>query len=208
MTGLIERTLCRLEGQLPGRVSRAGDKRYVAATALWGKPIGRMPRAVVHCRTPQDVQLAILGSGRQKYQQLIRDLAKRFPGKVAPKIAFDIRLSHLIQAGSDILLIPSHYEPCGLNQLYAMKYGTVPIGRKTGGLADTIMPATGFLFEEPQGDALLGAIKEALRLYGKAKSWKRLMLAGMSKDWSWNRSAAEYIKYYEMAIQKQRSQPA
>jgi len=165
-----------------------------------------------------DVQFVLLGSGEQKYQELLQGIAQKYRGKLALQIAFDIELSHIMQAGCDIMLVPSQYEPCGLNQMYSMKYATVPLARKTGGLADTIVDATeenirrgegtGFLFEAPRADALIGALSKALTFYRHPEQWKKLMLNCTAQDWSWNRSAAEYVRLYEMAIQKRRRKPS
>ena len=114
----------------------------------------------------------------------------------------------MIEAGADIFLMPSHYEPCGLNQMYSMKYGTVPVARKTGGLADTIIDldddrrkSTGFLFEEYTGDALLEAVKRALVFFQNKRSWNALMKRGMKKDFSWTKSAKAYAKLYHKTFQ-------
>jgi starch synthase len=121
-------------------------------------------------------------------------------------IAYDNRLAHLVEAGSDMFLMPSRYEPCGLNQIYSLRYGTVPVVRATGGLDDTIEPfdlehgtGTGFKFAEYTGGALLHAIRQALHHYSDEGVWKRIQLNGMAKDFSWNTSAAEYAKLYEAA---------
>jgi starch synthase len=154
----------------------------------------------------EDVQLAVLGTGERRYEDLFRALANDFPGRVGAAIAYDNRLAHLVEAGSDIFLMPSRYEPCGLNQIYSLRYGTVPVVRATGGLDDTIEPfdlehgtGTGFKFTEYSGDALLYAIRQALHNYSNDGVWNRIQLNGMAKDFSWNTSAAEYAKLYEAA---------
>jgi starch synthase len=145
-----------------------------------------------------------LGSGDKRYEELFRNLNREMPKKFAVKIAYDDTLSHKIEAGADMFLMPSHYEPCGLNQMYSLKYGTVPIVRATGGLDDTITPlnpslytGTGFKFSNYSGMALLTAIREALQAFRDKAGWKQLMINGMSKDFSWNASAKEYVKIYE-----------
>jgi starch synthase len=154
----------------------------------------------------EDVLLAVLGSGERKYEEMFRALASDFPGRTGAVIAYDNRLAHLVEAGSDIFLMPSRYEPCGLNQIYSLRYGTVPVVRATGGLDDTIEPfdlqngtGTGFKFWEYTGGALLHQIRQALHHYSDDGVWKRIQLNGMAKDFSWNTSAAEYAKLYEAA---------
>ncbi|MGB7847615.1 MAG: glycogen synthase GlgA [Candidatus Acidiferrum sp.] len=154
----------------------------------------------------EDVLLAVLGTGERKYEEMFRALASDFPGRVGAMIAYDNRLAHLVEAGADIFLMPSRYEPCGLNQIYSLRYGTVPVVRATGGLDDTIEAfdleqgtGTGFKFVEYTGAALMGALRQALREYSDESAWKRIQLNGMAKDYSWNTSAAEYAKLYEAA---------
>ena len=161
---------------------------------------------VAHELMEEDIQLAVLGTGDRKYEELFRALASDFPGRVGLKVAYDNRIAHLIEAGSDMFLMPSRYEPCGLNQIYSLRYGTVPIVRATGGLDDTIETfdlehgtGTGFKFVEYTGAALLYAIRQALQNYANEGIWKRIQLNGMAKDFSWNISAAEYAKLYEAA---------
>jgi starch synthase len=134
-------------------------------------------------------------------------LAKEFPAKFSVKVAYDDVLAHKVEAGSDIFLMPSRYEPCGLNQIYSLKYGTVPVVRATGGLDDTIEafdPATGsgtgFKFQAYDGPALLEAIEQALSVFrNDPAAWRRLQLNGMARDFSWKVSAAAYAKLYEAA---------
>ena len=152
----------------------------------------------------EDMIVVALGSGDKEYQDMFVRLNKQFPNKIAVKIAYDNTLAHKIEAGSDMFLMPSKYEPCGLNQIYSLKYGTVPIVRATGGLDDTIEPwdprtgkGTGFKFSQYSGEALLGAVKSALQAYQDHKSWQTLMRNGMNKDFSWNAAAKEYVRVYE-----------
>ena len=154
----------------------------------------------------EDVLLAVLGAGERRYEELFRALATDFPARVGVVIGYDDRLAHLVEAGSDIFLMPSKYEPCGLNQIYSLRYGTVPVVRATGGLDDTIEPfdlehgtGTGFKFLEYSGAELLHAIRQALHHFSNDGVWKRIQLNGMAKDFSWNTSAAEYAKLYEAA---------
>ena len=153
-----------------------------------------------------------IGNGDKVYEEMFMRLSRQFPHKIAVKIAYDNTLAHKIEAGSDLFLMPSRYEPCGLNQIYSLKYGTVPIVRATGGLDDTIEPwdartsrGTGFKFTEYNGEALLLTIREALRAYRDKTSWQQLMRNGMARDFSWNASAKEYVRVYERVVQGTKS---
>jgi starch synthase len=157
----------------------------------------------------------VLGSGDKLYEEMFQRLNKQFPNKIAAKVAFDNAIAHKIEAGADMFLMPSRYEPSGLNQMYSLKYGTVPIVRATGGLDDTIEPwdarsgkGTGFKFSEYNGEALLLTIKQALLAYQDPSSWQTLMRNGMSRDFSWGVSAREYGKVYERARQVRASADA
>jgi starch synthase len=152
----------------------------------------------------EEMIMVVLGSGDKLYEEMFQRLNKQFPNKIAAKVAFDNAVAHKIEAGADMFLMPSHYEPCGLNQIYSLKYGTGPIVRATGGLDDTIEPwdartgkGTGFKFTDYTGEALLATIKQALLDYQDPSSWQTLMRNGMSRDFSWNASAREYGKIYE-----------
>jgi starch synthase len=154
----------------------------------------------------EDILMVALGTGERRYEDMFHALASDFPGRVGAHIAYDNRLAHLVEAGSDIFLMPSRYEPCGLNQIYSLRYGTVPVVRATGGLDDTIDSfdlehgtGTGFKFVEYSGDALLHAIRQALQHFSNDGVWHRIQLNGMAKDFSWNTSAAEYATLYEAA---------
>jgi starch synthase len=156
----------------------------------------------------EDMILIVLGSGDKSYEEMFLRLQKQFPQKVAVKVAYDNALAHKIEAGADMFLMPSRYEPAGLNQIYSLKYGTVPIVRATGGLDETIEPwdartgkGTGFKFHEYNGESLLLTIKNALQDFRDEASWHLLMRNGMAKDFSWNASAKEYVKVYERARQ-------
>ncbi len=154
----------------------------------------------------EDLVLVVVGTGERKYEDLFRALAAAYPGRVGVKIAYDNALAHKVEAGADMFLMPSRYEPSGLNQMYSLKYGTVPIVRATGGLDDSIEPfdvehgtGTGFKFKEYTGEALLFAVRQALHHYMDERIWKRIQLNGMAKDFSWKKPAAEYAKLYEAA---------
>lgn len=146
--------------------------------------------------------LAAVGSGEPADEDAFRRLAAEHPGRIAARIGFDNPLSHRMQAGADMILVPSRYEPCGLTQLYALRYGTVPVVRATGGLDDTIDEGTGFKFEESSGPALLMAIREAVMAFSNPEGWKAMMVQGMRKDFSWTRSARAYSSLYQQLLGK------
>jgi starch synthase len=149
------------------------------------------------------LQLVILGTGEQKYHEMLQAAHRAHPDRIAVRLAFDNALAHLIEAGSDLFLMPSRYEPCGLNQIYSLRYGTVPVVRATGGLDDTIVdvsadPArgTGFKFSEHSGAALLDAVRRSLPLFRRPDVWRTLMKRGMAEDFSWTASARRYADLY------------
>ena len=158
-----------------------------------------------------DLYVVALGTGDPAYEELFHSMAARYPDKFLVEVAYDNTLAHQIEAGSDMFLMPSRYEPCGLNQIYSLKYGTVPIVRATGGLDDTIQASdgqsgTGFKFSEYTGAALLDAIDQAIAAYHQPGVWQRLVSNGMREDFSWGRSAMQYLEIYE-ALQKQKGVP-
>jgi starch synthase len=144
----------------------------------------------------EDLSLVVLGSGEAALEALFGSLQERFPNKVSVTYGYDESLAHRIEAGADIFLMPSRYEPCGLNQIYSLRYGTAPVVRATGGLDDTIDKTTGFKFADYNGKELLGAIRAACRAWKDRKAWTALMIRGMRKDFSWTASAAEYSRLY------------
>jgi starch synthase len=149
----------------------------------------------------------LLGSGEKDFEQRLQNLAHVYPDKMAIRLGYDEPLAHLVEAGADVFLMPSRFEPCGLNQMYSQRYGTLPIVRKTGGLADTVVDAlpdtianktaTGFVFNEASASSLLETIKRALILYNDQKIWTTLQVNGMKKDFSWQHSALQYLELYE-----------
>ncbi|SRR5579884_94840 len=152
----------------------------------------------------EDLAMVVLGSGDAVYEDLFRGLAARYPAKMAVRIAYDNALAHKVEAGADIFLMPSRYEPCGLNQIYSLKYGTVPVVRATGGLDDTVEPfdpatgrGTGFKFTEYSAAAMMRALRAALEVYRNGPLWQKLVSNGMSRDFSWDSSARQYVKLYE-----------
>lgn len=168
---------------------------------------------VLRSQLKGDVQFVLLGSGDARFEKAFRAFKEEFPDKAGIFISFDIELSHKVFAGSDILLVPSRYEPCGLNQLYALKYGSVPVVTDTGGLRDTVDDydstndsGTGFKSALAEPAALERAVIRALDLYtNEREAWTRLMIRGMKKDFSWKRSAQAYLKLYEIAISERRA---
>ncbi len=156
------------------------------------------------------VQWAILGTGEPQYHDLLGDLAQRHPEKVGVQLGFSNELAHRIEAGADVFLMPSRYEPCGLNQLYSLKYGTVPVVHSTGGLADTITnftdealsagTANGFSFDQYDPAALADALDRACRAYADRGVWEQLVRTGMQQDWSWTHSAHQYGRLYEQTL--------
>ncbi len=158
-----------------------------------------------------DATWVVLGSGEAAYEELWRDLAARNPQTVSATIGFDERLAHQIEAGADMFLMPSRFEPCGLNQMYSLRYGTVPIVRATGGLEDSVREVdeaagggNGFKFAEYTPAALIGAVRRAVGAFDNRALWKKIQLAGMRLDHSWDVSAREYVKVYRAASLKKR----
>ncbi|MBN1464599.1 glycogen synthase GlgA [candidate division KSB1 bacterium] len=157
------------------------------------------------------VQLVVLGTGDERYHKFFKKAAKTNPNQIAAFLTFDEELAHLIEAGSDMFLMPSRFEPCGLNQMYSLRYGTVPIVRKTGGLADTIIDfvlepekGTGFVFTDYSSNAMLTAIHHAVTAFQDQKNWIKIQRRGMKVDFSWTQSAENYIKVYQKLESKKR----
>ena len=156
--------------------------------------------------TALDAAWVFVGSGEVRYERFLRDLAARHPSRVGVHIGFNERLAHMVEAGADLFLMPSRFEPCGLNQMYSLRYGTVPIVRAVGGLDDTIQPytaralhANGFKFKADEPAALARTVRQALRLYQNPPVWRRLIRQGMAANHSWLTSAREYVKVYRRA---------
>ncbi len=155
-----------------------------------------------------DLYFILLGMGETRYHDFFKTMQKKHPKKIKIFLTFDEPLAHQIAAGSDMFLMPSLQEPCGLTQLYSLKYGTVPIVHRTGGLADTIKPydgknkGTGFVFDKPEADKLLEAVKSAIQTFSDSPKWKQLMRRGMTEDFSWQTSSKEYVELYYKAISK------
>ncbi|MGH8169454.1 MAG: glycogen synthase, partial [Steroidobacteraceae bacterium] len=151
----------------------------------------------------RELGLVALGSGEPQYERFLAELERRFPGRVAFRQGYDDELSHWIEAGCDMFLMPSRYEPCGLNQMYSLRYGTVPVVRRTGGLADSVEqydPAsregTGVVFDDFNSEALESALNTALDLHAQPEHWRRMVRNGMAKDFSWERQGGKYVEIY------------
>jgi starch synthase len=167
--------------------------------------------SAIHRMLALDLGLVVLGTGEARYEAFLREIRERYPAKVGVRIGFDNTLAHKIEAGSDIFLMASHFEPCGLNQMYSLKYGTVPVVRAIGGLDDTIAPydparddGNGFKFDRYDAEALLATLQQALATYRDRAAWQRLMRRGMQADFSWAKSAQEYVALYAKALTKRR----
>ncbi|MBI1854168.1 MAG: glycogen synthase GlgA [Planctomycetes bacterium] len=194
-TGLPERNV-----PVFGMISRLTEQKGVDLL------LGALPALL-----EDDVQVVILGSGDSKLQGLLQEFARRFAGKLSLTVAFDDRLAHEIEAGADMFLMPSRFEPCGLNQMYSLRYGTVPIVRETGGLADTVVDctedtmqrrtATGFRFIPCTVEAFLGAIHRSLTVYRRPDQWNRLRENGMKQKFGWDTSAARYIELFRHLLE-------
>jgi starch synthase len=200
------KTMLQREMHLPVRdvpllvtVSRLGEQKGLDLVA-----------EVLPTLFERDIQFILLGTGDPGLEDRFRTLQARFPQKLGLRIGFDEGLAHRMEAGGDLFLMPSRYEPCGLSQLYSLRYGTVPLVRRTGGLADTVLPyspdavkegrATGFLFDDPTKEALLATVLLALRVYERRQEWQSLIQAGMSADVSWAKSARAYVELYRRVV--------
>ncbi len=181
----------------------------VVSRLTWQKGLD-MLHAALPTFLQRDVQLALLGAGDQELESAYRELAARFPGRVGCYIGYDESLAHLVQAGCDALVVPSRFEPCGLTQLYALRYGALPIVARVGGLADTVIDAnemalashagTGIQFSPPTSERLTGALRRALALFAHKPTWKSLQLNAMAADVSWRRPAQRYAALYRDLI--------
>ncbi len=154
-----------------------------------------------------DLQMVLLGTGDKKYHKFFESMSLKYKGKFASYLGFNDDLAHLIEGGSDIFLMPSRYEPCGLNQMYSLMYGTVPLVRETGGLADTVVKydektgeGNGFMFKHYDATAMIKELKRALKIFQDKKAWMKIMKNGMKSDFSWNSSAKKYIDLYRTIL--------
>ncbi|HEC07626.1 MAG TPA: glycosyltransferase, partial [Thiolapillus brandeum] len=153
-----------------------------------------------------DARIVILGSGEKHYESALREMAALYPQRLLLTLGYSEELAHRIEAGSDVFLMPSRFEPCGLNQMYSLRYGTPPLIHHVGGLADTVVDATqenlengtatGFVFHEPSAASMLHAVERALKLYQNTAEWHKLIRTAMAQDFGWTKSASEYIQLY------------
>ena len=185
-----------LERPLIGLISRLVDQKGLDL-------IAEIADEFVHL----DASFVLLGTGERRYEDLWLGLAARHPDRIAARIGFDEPMAHLIEAGADLFLMPSRFEPCGLNQMYSLRYGTVPLVRAVGGLVDTVRnynprtgDGTGFSFDDYSAQALLDTLRWALEIYRDRAIWQRIQQDGMQQDFSWDASARQYVKVYERAI--------
>jgi len=189
----------RADSMLIGMIGRLVEQKGIDLL------LGALPELV-----KRPVRMVLLGTGQPEYEHALADWQQRHPKIVSVRIGYDERLAHRIEAGADVFLMPSRFEPCGLNQMYSQRYGTVPVVRRTGGLQDTVTDttpaawasgtATGFIFDEPTSLALLDTIDQALALYAKPDHWRALARNGMHQDFSWRRSAGDYVAVYKQAL--------
>ena len=183
---------------LVGLISRIDDQKGLDFIA-----------AIIDEMMRLNLQFVLLGTGDEKYHNLFNQIKAKYPEKISVNIKFDNKLAHLIYAGSDIFLMPSRFEPCGLGQMIALKYGTVPLVRETGGLADTVSQynfktkqGNGFVFSGYDPYALLYNLKIAIDTYKNKTTWRKIQLNGMKADFSWDESAKEYVEIYKKAVEK------
>ncbi len=193
----LEATDERLNAPLFGFIGRMVEQ----------KGIDLIAEVIPHLIENNNASFIILGSGQDAYEYAFTDLARRYPEQVLLYLGYSEGLAHRIEAGADFFLMPSRFEPCGLNQLYSLRYGTPPIVHHTGGLADTVVDtsgetilnnsATGFVFNEPSAAALQYTIERAIACYENGDCWKQIVRTGMQQDFSWTQSAASYLALYQ-----------
>lgn len=169
-----------------------------------------MVLSAMHQLLEQPLQMVVLGSGESRFEHALQDWAKRYPDRLGVYIGYDEKLAHRIEAGADMFLMPSRFEPCGLNQMYSLHYGTLPIVRRAGGLADTVVDATpenialgtanGVVFDEADGATLFAAVQRAAKLYREADTWRPMQQYAMRQEFSWRSSAARYLELYDSAL--------
>jgi len=203
----------QLKGVLADRLGLdCGDGTPLAGVVsrlVYQKGIDLLVEALARVFASRDLACVVLGSGEEPYERALTDLARAYPARLAFQRGYDEQLAHWIEAASDLYIMPSRYEPCGLNQMYSLHYGSVPIVRETGGLADSVEPfdpasgkGTGFLFKEFDAAALERTLSQALDLYRAPTLWKRMVHNGMAQDFSWARRGAEYVRVFERLIEQ------
>jgi starch synthase len=184
-----------IQRPLVAMISRLVDQKGFDLMAQLGAELPRL-----------DASFVLLGTGERRYEDFWRSLSAAYPDRIGVRIGFDEAMAHLIEGGADMFLMPSRFEPCGLNQMYSLRYGTVPIVRATGGLADTVRPfdpssavGTGFTFRDYTPEALLATLRLAVESYRDRALWRELQRTGMNQDLSWDASARRYIDVYAAA---------
>jgi starch synthase len=207
-----------VKGALASRLQLATASSDVPLLGFVGRLTHQKGADLLAAATPDlvamDVRMAVLGTGAREIEDALRALADRYPGMVSVTIGFDESLAHLIEGGADLFIMPSRFEPCGLNQMYSQRYGTPPVAHATGGLLDTIVDcseetleagtATGFLFRQPSARALIAAVARARALYRVPDRWRSLQRSGMRRDFSWTRPAREYAALYRQVAARDR----
>lgn len=194
----------------------SGDKERVPVVGMISRMTDQKGFDLIMEKLPEIMQLplrlVILGNGEKQYEQALREAMSQYPEKLSVHTRFDDKLAHLIEAGADIFLMPSRYEPCGLNQLYSLRYGTLPVVRATGGLRDSVVDddhnpyrGNGFVFESYRSEALLDALQRAWAAFQSTERWTFMMERAMNCDFSWNQSARKYMELYMYAISKRRT---
>ena len=210
----VGKAACKAELQRRMELQQRAETPLIAAVGRLAdqKGFDLLVRVMRQWANEVDAQWVILGTGEPKYHEALGSLADEHPERIAVRLEFSDELAHRIEAGADMFVMPSQYEPCGLNQLYSLKYGTVPVVRATGGLVDTVVDATpasiaagtatGFSFDDYTALALGEALQRACQAYRDRGLWTQLMETGMRQDWSWRHSAEEYAKLYERIAQR------
>ncbi|MGD8537378.1 MAG: glycogen/starch synthase [Candidatus Aminicenantes bacterium] len=205
--GINKQDLCREFGLTIGpRVPLLSVVSYMTGNKGFDILLEAMPELMT-----MDLGFVVLGFGDEQYEKALLSFQKRNPGRLAVKVDMNPALMHKVAAGADVALVPSRFEPCGLNQLYSFRYGSVPVVRATGGLRETVKPfdaktlrGNGFVFSEYSPGALVTAVQRALRYYNKPELWKRIVANGLKEDFSWERAARRYVRLYERSVEKKR----
>ncbi|HEY5897577.1 MAG TPA: glycogen synthase GlgA [Burkholderiales bacterium] len=197
-SGLERKAANKLALQRRMRLEEDAQKPLLAAVCRFTHQKGSdLIAAAAEALIDLPAQLCLLGRGDREHERILTGLADRHPGAIAVEVGFDEDLAHLIEAGADIFLMPSRFEPCGLNQMYSQRYGTPPVAHRTGGLIDTILDGeTGFLFEGAESGALIAAVRRAVTVYRDPRRWRELQRRGMSRDFSWAGPARQYADLY------------
>jgi starch synthase len=207
---------CALQKEFNLKVDPEAVLFAVISRLEFQKGIDLIPEAVRQIKsnlsyTSKKWQLIVLGKGNPEIESLMKAFQDEFPGQIRVVFGYDSELSHRLYAGADVLVIPSRYEPCGISQMIAMRYGCIPLARATGGLKDTISPfpdqspGTGFLFQNPSANSLAVAMMQVLDIYPEIDIWKNLQINAMKQDFSWKKSAREYLEMYFYLLKQKHS---